>query len=105
MDAALMVSGRDGLLNSIWVAHLAKGVCEALKDSIVIACCVVFQTDDWTPLQIASQNGHVDCVRALLGGGATIDKARVGRAIPHGIVRAVRGASWDWHVIEDVDET
>jgi hypothetical protein len=38
------------------------------------------QTDgsSWTPLHIASQNGHLECVRALLGGGAAINQATVG---------------------------
>ncbi len=38
---------------------------------------MVLQTDGWTPLLIASEKGHVECVRALLGGGAAIDQARV----------------------------
>ncbi len=43
-------------------------------------CRVVLQTDDATPLFIACQNGHVECVRALLSGGAAIDQAMVGCA-------------------------
>jgi ankyrin repeat protein len=39
---------------------------------------VVLQTTGTTPLFIASQKGHVECVRALLDGGAAIDQARVG---------------------------
>ncbi len=35
------------------------------------------QTDGDTPLLIASLNGHVECVRALLGGGAAINQADV----------------------------
>jgi hypothetical protein len=31
-----------------------------------------------TPLLVASKNGHVECVRALLGGGAAINQATVG---------------------------
>ena len=42
---------------------------------------VVFQTDGWTPLHIASQNGHVECVRALLDRGAAINQATVGCTI------------------------
>ncbi len=38
----------------------------------------MLQTDGWTPLFTASFVGHVECVRALLGGGAAIDQARVG---------------------------
>ncbi len=40
-------------------------------------CRAVLQTGGATPLFIASQNGHVECVRALLGGGAAIDQAMV----------------------------
>jgi hypothetical protein len=38
---------------------------------------VVLQTDGWTPLHSASESGHVDCLRALLGGGAAVNQATV----------------------------
>ncbi len=41
-------------------------------------CRVVWQTNGATPLFVASQNGHVECVRALLDGGAAINQAKVG---------------------------
>jgi hypothetical protein len=41
---------------------------------------LVWQTDGATPLLIASGNGHVECVRVLLGGGAEINQAKVGGA-------------------------
>jgi hypothetical protein len=41
-------------------------------------CCAESQTTGATPLCIASQNGHVECVRALLDGGAAINQAKVG---------------------------
>ena len=43
-------------------------------------CRVVLQTDGATPLLIASQSGHLECVRALLDGGAAINQAMVGCA-------------------------
>ncbi len=39
---------------------------------------VAWQTDGATPLCAASYQGHVECVRALLGGGAAINQANVG---------------------------
>ncbi len=39
---------------------------------------VVLQTSGATPLYIASQKGHVECVRTLLDGGAAINQAEVG---------------------------
>ena len=40
----------------------------------------VLQNTGATPLCIASLAGHVECVRALLDGGAAINQARVGCA-------------------------
>ena len=40
----------------------------------------MFQTGGFTPLYIASETGHVECVRTLLGGGAAINQAMVGCA-------------------------
>ena len=40
-------------------------------------CHAVLQTDGATPLFIASQSGHLECVQALLGGGAAINQATV----------------------------
>ncbi len=37
----------------------------------------VWQTDCVTPLLIASQNGHVEVVRALAGAGAAVNQATV----------------------------
>ncbi len=39
--------------------------------------CVVWQTDGWTPLCIASQEGQVEVVRALVGAGAAVNQAAV----------------------------
>ena len=41
---------------------------------------VAWQTDGSTPLFIASENGFVKCVQALLDGGAAINQATVGCA-------------------------
>ncbi len=41
---------------------------------------VPLQTDGATPLFVTSQNGHLECVQALLEGGAAIDQAMVGCA-------------------------
>jgi ankyrin repeat protein len=44
-------------------------------------CCVgvsaAVQTDGRTPLYVASQKGHVEVVRALMGAGAAVNQARV----------------------------
>ena len=37
----------------------------------------VRQTEGSTPLLIASQNGHVEVVRALVGAGAAVNRATV----------------------------
>ncbi len=41
---------------------------------------MAWQTDGGTPLHGASYSGHVECVRALLEGGAAINQAAVGCA-------------------------
>jgi ankyrin repeat protein len=42
-----------------------------------MSVCVVWQTDGFTPLYIASQNGQVEAVRALVGAGAAVNQADV----------------------------
>ena len=39
--------------------------------------CVVRQTDGFTPLYVASLNGHVEVVRVLVGAGAAVNQAAV----------------------------
>jgi hypothetical protein len=53
--------------------------CDASHEGVICLCeCrVVLQTWGATPLHIASECGHVECVRALLGGGAVINQADV----------------------------
>ena len=49
---------------------------------------VVVQTDGATPLYLASQNGHVEAVQALVGAGAAVNQASVsgyGRAEEPGV--------------------
>ncbi len=48
------------------------------RHDVWLVCRGVLQAIGSTPLYIASQNGHVECVRALLDGGAAINQARVG---------------------------
>jgi hypothetical protein len=43
-------------------------------------CRVVWQSTGATPLFVTSQTGHVECVLALLRGGAAINQATVGCA-------------------------
>ena len=42
-----------------------------------VSVCVVWQTDGWTPLYAASDNGHVEVVRTLVGAGAAVNQATV----------------------------
>ena len=39
--------------------------------------CVARQTNGFTPLYIASQDGHVEAVTALIGAGAAVNQATV----------------------------
>jgi hypothetical protein len=47
--------------------------------AIVVLCVRVFgwQTDGFTPLYAASQEGHVEVVMALVGAGAAVSQADV----------------------------
>jgi hypothetical protein len=85
-------------------------------------CRVVWQTTGATPLLIASDQGHVECVRALLDGGAAINQATVGCTgsmarhrgglcvgISVGDCAHARVCSWlgalGWHALEGLGET
>ncbi len=61
------------------------------------SCRAVLQTDGATPLYIASQNGNLECVRALLGWGAEINQAKVGCTSPmaQDCGGCVRGDAWE----------
>jgi hypothetical protein len=48
--------------------------------AVIARCACVssaWQTDGTTPLYLASQNGHVEVVRALVGAGAAMNQAKV----------------------------
>ncbi len=42
-----------------------------------VSVCVVRQTNGRTPIYVASLNGHVEVVRALVGAGAAVNQAKV----------------------------
>jgi hypothetical protein len=60
-------------------------------------CRVAWQTNGATPLFIANQYGRVECVRALLDGGAAINQAMVGStsSIARHCGGCVRGSVWE----------
>jgi hypothetical protein len=62
--------------------HACTRVGEARQGGMVcdVSGCVVWQLAGSTPLCIATWQGHVDCVQALLSGGAAINQAMVGSA-------------------------
>ena len=43
------------------------------------------QSEGVTPLYVASQNGHVEAVRALLGAGAAVNQAKVCAGVRSGV--------------------
>ncbi len=61
---------------------------------VACVCRAVLQTDGATPLYIASQIGHVECMRALLDGGAAINQAMVGCGRPRHRGGYFRGDPW-----------
>jgi hypothetical protein len=65
-----------------WLQQTCHSGGEARHEGVLrwCECRVIWQTDGATPLLTASYNGHVECVRTLLGKGAVIDQAMVGRA-------------------------
>jgi hypothetical protein len=56
-------------------------------------CRIVLQIDGATPLFIASCKGHIECVRALLDGGAAIDQSSVSYAGSRACPRVLVGGA------------
>ncbi len=56
-----------------------RSTCEdSIRHALDMLVSCAMQTDRATPLYIASQKGHAECVRALLDRGAAINQAEVG---------------------------
>ena len=75
--------------------------CSLLVVSLPLCCSVLVQTDGGTPLSIASDAGHVEVVRVLLGGGAAVNQGKVCCCVRYAVTlqwvhaiqnRAVEGA-------------
>ena len=62
-------------------AHLhtcgRMGLARCTRIRFYFGVSAVVQTDGATPLYIASRNGHVEVVRALVGAGAAVNQADV----------------------------
>ena len=82
-----------GRLSWRWILCIGK----AWRCDVYSVCHVVFQTNGATPLYIACQNGHVECVRALLGSGAVVNQATVGceRSMSWSCGGTVCGDAWE----------
>jgi hypothetical protein len=70
--------------------------CSVLVVGLPLCCSVLVQTDGGTPLSIASDAGHVEVVRVLLGGGAAVNQGKVCCRVRYAVtsqwVHAVEGA-------------
>ena len=73
--------GYIALMTAVLMQRFESFMCViACEWAIVVLCdrvCVVWQTDGATPLYIASQEGHDEVVRALVGAGAAVNQATV----------------------------
>jgi hypothetical protein len=82
------------VMGSIAIIGCSRHINAGMRPGIRVCCfrceCrVAWQTNGVTPLCIASQSGHVECVHALLDGGAAINQATVGFEIS--VARLDRG--------------
>jgi len=89
VDAAIskmpfLVEGRVGGREALWAASLAgdDAKAQALLDAGTLADEPDCSDGDRTALHIASRAGHLKVVRALMGGGAEVNKAAAGGETP-----------------------
>jgi hypothetical protein len=80
-DAAPMHVALKGMGSTMIVGY-STCVTEVVRPGkttlfVTCVCRVVWQTNGTTPLYVASCNGHVECVRALLDRGAAINQTAV----------------------------
>ena len=98
----LRVVVNDGLV----IAGGWVGYWESLRVCGATWLPVLAQTDGYTPLHAASRDGHVEVVRALLGGGAAVNQGmvrchvsnRLARVTSHWAVEGVERSRWVWCV-------
>ena len=69
------------VVHGLW--DVCFGLCAPIREAVwamimgSVPVSVVWQTDGVTPLYAASDNGHVEVVRALVGAGAAVNQADV----------------------------
>jgi len=82
VECVLALLSRGAAINKAKVGIAFPTVSHCVDAHRCVPCAVASQANGATPLVVASGNGHLECIRALLTWSAAINQATVGYSCP-----------------------